>query len=110
MIVRMAWGRVRFGAWDQYEKIYKREVEPTVNTVKGLAVRELLRSTEDPDEGISITLWETEEDLKNYEESELSKSLAKVAEHLYRGEYWVKTFVFDYDKLVRGPSSTETVA
>lgn len=108
MILRMAWGKVQFGTWDEYEKIYKSQVEPTVNTVKGLAVRELLRSTEDPDEGISITLWETEEDLKNYEESELSRSLAKVAEHLYRGDYFVKRFVFDYDKLVRG-GSTETL-
>ena len=103
MILRMAWGKVRFGTWDQYEKLYKSDVEPTVNSVKGLAVRELLRSTEDPDEGISITLWETEEDLKNYEASELQQSLSKVAEHLYRGEYWIKTFVFDYDKLVPGP-------
>ncbi len=101
MILRMAWGKVRFGTWDEYEKIYKRDVEPTVNTVKGLAVRELLRSTEDPDEGINITLWETEEDLKNYEASDLYRSLAKAAEHLYRGEYFIKTFVFDYDKLVQ---------
>lgn len=101
MIVRMVWGRLQFGTWDQYEKIHKSKVEPTVNTVKGLVVRELLRSTEDPDEGISVTLWETEEDLKNYEGSELHQSIAKDAEPTYRGEYWVKTFIYDPSNLVR---------
>ena len=99
MILRMTWGKLQFGTWDQYESIHKSKVEPTVKTIKGLKVRELLRSTEDPDEGISVTLWETAEDLKNYEGSELHQSIIKDAEPLYRGEYWVKTFDYNPDNM-----------
>jgi heme-degrading monooxygenase HmoA len=99
--LRLTWGKLRLGAWDQYESMHKKTVEPTVKTIKGLQMRELLRSTEDPDEGISVTLWETEEDMNNYEGSELHQSIAKESEPLYRGEYWVKKFYYDPDKLLR---------
>ncbi len=39
-----------------------------------------------------MSIWETQEDLINYERSELRETLAKEAEHLYRGEFWVKHF------------------
>ena len=58
----------------------------------GLRERQLLRSTEDPDEGKSVIMWDTQEDLLNYERSEVRQLLAKEAEHLYRGDVWVKHF------------------
>jgi len=51
-----------------------------------------LRSTEDPDEGISVSVWDSLEGLCNYETGEFRQSLAREVEHLYRGEYWVKHF------------------
>ncbi len=60
--------------------------------MKGLQERQLLRSTEDPDEGISVSIWDSMEDLLEYERGEFRQSLAKEVEHLYRGEYWVKHF------------------
>jgi len=51
----------------------------------------LLRSTEDPDEGMNVSVWNTQEDLL-HERSELRQDLAKEAEHLYRGDFWVKHF------------------
>ena len=92
MYIMVAWGKLRLGAWEQYESFYKERVEPTIKSVKGLRERQLLRSTEDPDEGMSVSMWETQEDLINYERSELRQTLAKEAEHLYRGEFWVKHF------------------
>ena len=92
MYVMVAWGKLRLGAWEQYENFYKERVEPTIKSVKGLRERQLLRSTEDPDEGMSVSMWETQEDLINYERSELRQTLATEAEHLYRGEFWVKHF------------------
>ena len=88
----VAWGKLRLGTWDQYEKFYKERVEPTTNTVKGLMERQLLRSTEDPDEGMSVSVWESQDDLVNYERSDLRQSLAQEVEGLYRGEFWVKHF------------------
>jgi heme-degrading monooxygenase HmoA len=90
--VMVAWGKLRLGTWDEFEKFYKERVEPTTKTVMGLRERQLLRSLEDPDEGMSVSIWEFQEDLLNYERSEIRQTLAKEVEHLYRGEFWVKHF------------------
>ncbi len=89
---RIAWGKLRMGAWDRFEKFYHEQVEPTTKTITGMRSRQLLRSTEDPDEGMSITIWESNEDLLNYEKSEVPQRLTKGIEDLYRGQFWVKRF------------------
>ena len=48
--------------------------------MKGFHGRRLLRSLENPDEGISITLWETKEDMENYVKSAQRQELARDAE------------------------------
>lgn len=91
MFVRMVWGKLRPGSWEEYERHYhERLVNGT--KVKGLKERQLLRSTQDPDEGISLSVWDTLDDLRNYETSEFRQNVAREVEHLYRGEYWVKHF------------------
>ena len=93
MHVRMVWGKLRPKCWAEYEHHYtERVARGAANTVKGLRERQLLRSTEDPDEGVSLSVWDTLEDMLNYERGELRGGLAKEVEHLYRGEYWVKHF------------------
>src|SRR5436190_1208904 len=67
MFARLAWGKVKPGTWGQYEQLYHDEILPRTREVKGLRFRELLRGTDDPDEGISLTLWESREDLDAYE-------------------------------------------
>ena len=92
MHVMVVWGKLRLGAWEQFENFYNDRVKTSSNSVSGLRERQLLRSTEDPDEGMSISMWDSHEDLLNYERSELRQSLAKEVEHLYRGDFWVKHF------------------
>ncbi len=72
MFARVAWGKVKPGTWDDYE--------------------ELLRGTDDPDEGISLTLWDSREDLDAYEQSSLHQELVDRARAYYVGEFWVKHF------------------
>jgi Antibiotic biosynthesis monooxygenase len=57
-----------------------------------LVFRELLQGTDDPNEGISLTLWESREDLDAYEQSDLYKTLVDHARAYYVGEFWVKHF------------------
>ena len=64
----------------------------TTTSVDGLRQRLLLRSTEDPDEGLSLSVWDNEESLLTYERSELRRNMAQEVENLYRGEFWVKHF------------------
>ena len=93
MFIRMVWGKLRPGIWGEYERHYHERLANSDNTaIQGLKERQLLRGTEDPDEGISVSIWETLDDLRNYETGEFRQNVAREMEHLYRGEYWVKHF------------------
>ena len=92
MYVRMVWGKLRPGTWEQYEEHYRQRMSSQPGTVQGLRERQLLRNSEDPDEGISLSIWDSLDDLLAYERSPLRGRLAQEVEHLYRGEYWVKHF------------------
>lgn len=92
MVCRIFWGKLRLGKWAEYERYYNEVVVPGTAKMRGFRGRQLLRSSENPDEGISLTYWETKEDLQNYVASEHRTNLAKEAENLYTGEYWVREF------------------
>ena len=92
MYVRMFGGRLRIGMWDEYERFYAENVDPMTQEIEGFVGRQLLRSTENPDEGVSITVWDTREALANYDKSPRRLDVSKKAEHLYTGEYWVRTY------------------
>ena len=92
MFARVAWGKVKPGTWEEYERIYHDEIVPATRDIKGLHLRELLRGTDDPEEGISLTLWESREDLDAYERSSLHQELVDRARAFYVGEFWVKHF------------------
>ena len=97
MFIRMVWGKLRPGTWEEYERLYHERLANTAGNIPGLKERQLLRGTEDPDEGISVSIWETLEDLRNYETGEFRQNVAREMEHLYRGEYWVKHFEISSD-------------
>lgn len=91
-LVLMAWGKLRLGAWDQYEQFYRNQVLQDGAAVPGLNARLLLRSTEDPDEGMSVSHWDSEEALLRYERSDLRRNMAQEVEGIYRGQFWIKHF------------------
>ena len=91
MYIRMVCGKLRPGTWEEYEHHYHERLAGGAH-VKGLQERQLLRSTEDTDERISVSIWDTLEDMRKYETGEFRQNVAREVEHLYRGEYWVKHF------------------
>jgi heme-degrading monooxygenase HmoA len=92
MFARVAWGKVKAGSWDDYERIYREEILPASRGVRGLHFRELMRGTEDPNEGISLTLWESPEDLEAYERGAMYQGFLERVKEFYVGEYWIKHF------------------
>lgn len=90
MYARVHWGKIKPGMWDEYEQYYEQKVVKSTEGMNGFRGRRLLRNVDDPEEGISISLWETKEDLERYVNSQERKNLGKDAERLYTGEYWVK--------------------
>ncbi len=90
--LRLSWGKLKPGSWGEFEKHYNEQVAPKASTVKGLQIRALLPSSDTPDEGLSLTMWDTPEDMLNYERSgEIPANVSQV-EHLFTGEYWIKHF------------------
>jgi heme-degrading monooxygenase HmoA len=99
MYLRMVWGRLKPGAWEGYERFFRERTIPQTRDFPGLSGRLLLRGIDGEEEGVSLTVWETQEDLENYESSDLRKSLAQEIQDNYAtswsyitGEYWVRTF------------------
>lgn len=92
MVCRIFWGKLRLGKWAEYERYYNEVVVPATANMQGFRGRQLLRSSENPDEGVSLTFWETQEDMQRYVASEARADIAKGASNMYTGEYWVKDF------------------
>lgn len=92
MFMRILWGKVKPGMWEAFERHYNERVIPTTRDMKGLERRRLLQGVDDPNEGMSVTVWKTMEDLENYLNNPKRQEMAKEVEHLYTGEFWVKTF------------------
>jgi heme-degrading monooxygenase HmoA len=101
MLARVAWGKVKPGSWADYERVYREEIVPASQEVKGLRFRELLRGEDDPDEGISLTLWDSREDLDAYERGPLYERFLERVTPFYVGEYWIKHFALRLDQQFR---------
>ena len=54
--------------------------------------RELLQGADDPNEGISLSLWESREDLEAYERSDVYARITDRGRGFYVGQFWVKHF------------------
>ena len=92
MFARVAWGKVKPGTWQAYEQFYHDEVIPKTRDLEGLVFRELLQGADDPNEGISLSLWESREDLEAYERSDVYAGITEQGRAFYVGEFWVKHF------------------
>ena len=57
MIMRVTWGKIRPGKWDEYEKLWNAHARETADT-PGLQGRWLLRDTETEGAGYSLSLWD----------------------------------------------------
>ena len=68
MYMRIIWGRIAAGQWDGFETAYKKATLLR-GDVKGLKNQWLARDQADPDAGYSITLWESEADMRAFWDS-----------------------------------------
>jgi heme-degrading monooxygenase HmoA len=69
MLMRVTWGKIKPGRWDEYERLWNTYSQRTKNT-PGLKGRYLLRDSETKDAGYSISLWESEGDFEAFKKTE----------------------------------------
>ena len=88
MIMRITWGKLRPGSWNDFEKAYRATVAVKGRDVKGLRGRWLLQDSVDKDTGFAVSLWDTPEDMQAYEQSAVyQKEFAPVLQPFFVGDY-----------------------
>ena len=55
MMMRMTWGQLRPGCWQEYEQAYRAAVADTA--APGLRGRWLAQDVHDPDGGFAVSVW-----------------------------------------------------
>ena len=87
MHMRIVWGRLQPGQWDQFERKFN-EVLASHQDIPGLRGRWLVRDTADPDTGFSVSLWDSEKAMADYEGGALHENTIRPAlSPFFAGDY-----------------------
>ena len=88
MIMRMTWGKLRPGSWNDFEKTYNATVAKKGAKIKGLRGRWLLQDSNDKDTGFAISLWDSAADMQAYEQSDIYRNeFAPALQPFFVGDY-----------------------
>ena len=87
MVIRITWGKLRAGSWDEFERTYRANVITKGKNIKGLRGRWLSQDTEDRDTGFAVSLWESLADMQAYEQSALYREIMAPLQPFFVGEY-----------------------
>ena len=55
MIMRITWGKLYPGTWDEFERMYRSLLAG--KAIQGLRGRWLVQDVNDPDSGFAVSLW-----------------------------------------------------
>ena len=67
MFMRITWGRVAPGRWNEFETVFKKSL--TRPLPKGMKSRWLVRDKKERDVGYTVTVWDSEAALETYAKS-----------------------------------------
>jgi len=90
MFMRITWGKLKPGAWNDYEAAY-RKVMPQTLEVPGIRGRWLIRDLDEPDAGYSVAMFDSERDMRAFtENAEVRAAIKKALDPFHTGEYTTK--------------------
>ena len=87
MHVRLTWGRVKPGLWDDYEAAYREVLLDETTGVPGLQGRILLRDVDDRDTGGTLSFWEDANAAQVYEDGELRSRVLPALEEFFAHDF-----------------------
>jgi heme-degrading monooxygenase HmoA len=96
MFMRIVWGKILPGKWDEFESAFKAAMAKR-GELKGLKDHWLARNQDDPDAGYSITLWESEADMKAFWDSPKRKEIMAPLEPFYVNQFTTTHCAVRYD-------------
>jgi heme-degrading monooxygenase HmoA len=88
MQMRIIWGKILPGQWEGFEAAFKQALDIR-GDVKGLKTQWLLRDQNDPDAGYSISLWESEEDMRAFWDSRKRVEAMAVLQPFYVNQFTI---------------------
>ena len=107
--VRIVSAKIQPGKMEEFERIYKEGILPTVRTMKGCRYASLIEGAKDRNEIISMTLWDSKEDADEYERSGWFDALKNRVRHTFSELYqWKMKLEHDTSRQV-GTSDDMTV-
>lgn len=101
-VVRITWGKVRPGSWDEFEADVKKVIEE-VGPAPGLLGRSMARDLHNRDAGYSMSMWETAEYLERYENTDLYKRITPRLQSFFTGEYRTDRCELHHWNLAKAP-------
>jgi len=104
MVMRITWGRLRGGTWNEFERSYRANIQG--KTVKGLRGRLLVQDSGDKDTGFAMSLWENLADMETYEQSELYQEAMATLQPFFVGEYKTYRCKVRYTDILQFPGAT----
>ena len=107
MYVRIVAPEVRPGKLEDFERIYSNEIIPALRSVKGCRYAYLTEGWKNNVELFSVTVWDSQQDVENYEQSGLFNSLSDKLKDMYSELYQWK-MQLDKDSGKKVVTSEET--
>lgn len=87
MFARISWGTIQSGQWDAFEAAFRRAVSKA-GVQPGLKGRMLLRDVDDENAGFTLSFWESEQAMRDYEESEvMARDVMPELEPFFTGRF-----------------------
>jgi heme-degrading monooxygenase HmoA len=93
MVIRITWGKLRAGAWNDFERAYRANVVAKGKNIAGLRGRWLAQDEGDRDTGFAVSLWDNLADMQSYERSGLYQEIVGALQPFFVGEF--KTYRCD---------------
>jgi len=87
MYVRIVAPKVHPGKLQDFERIYTNEIIPALRSVKGCRYAYLTQGWKNKIEVLSVTVWDSQQDVENYERSGLFNSLSDKLKDTYSELY-----------------------
>ena len=85
--IRFVFAKVQPGKREEFRNIYSNEIIPALRSVKGCRYAYLTESTEDRNEIISVTIWDSKMDADEYEKSGLFDEFVGKLKHTFSELY-----------------------
>lgn len=90
MFMRISWGRIKAGKWDEYEKRFDR-LAAAQTASGGPKRRWLVRDIDDKDAGFAISVFDTEAEMRAWSNDPAARERTqKEMSDLYVGDYRVR--------------------